>query len=195
MKEYSLYKDEQLMNEIKAGNMLAFDALYNKYNRKIFNFAVSILKSTEDAENILQDVFLKLWLNRNNIEKGSSVRYYIFSIAYNSSITIIRERMKESRFFETLKRIQNIELDPVNLELEYKEMEGRLNEIIESLPARQKEVYILHKVEGLKYSEIAEKLNISVNTIENHMSRALKTIRERLGNYSLMSILFAFLYI
>jgi RNA polymerase sigma-70 factor (ECF subfamily) len=195
VKEYSLYKDEQLMNEIKAGNMLAFDALYNKYNRKIFNFAVSILKSTEDAENILQDVFLKLWLNRNNIEKGSSVRYYIFSIAYNSSITIIRERMKESRFFETLKRIQNIELDPVNLELEYKEMEGRLNEIIESLPARQKEVYILHKVEGLKYSEIAEKLNISVNTIENHMSRALKTIRERLGNYSLMSILFAFLYI
>ena len=195
MKGYSHYSDEQLMSEIKAGNMIAFDTLYHKYNRKIYNFAVSILKSTEDAENILQDVFLKLWMNRNKIEKDSSIRYYIFSIAYNSSITIFREKMKESRFLESLKNMQDIGHDPVNLEIEYKEMEGKLNEIIESLPDRQKEVYLLHKVEGLKYSEIAEKLNISVNTIENHMSRALKTIRERLGNYSLMTILFAYLFL
>lgn len=195
MKEYSQLSDEQLMSEIKAGNMLAFDTLYHKYNRRIYKFAVSILKSSEDAENILQDVFLKLWINRDNVEKYSSVRHYIFSITYNSSITIIRGKMKESRFLESLKNMQDFEHDPVNLEIEYKELEGKLNEIIESLPERQKEVYLLHKVEGLKYSEIAERLNISVNTIENHMSRALKFIRERLGNYSLMTILFAYLFL
>jgi len=195
VKEYSQLSDEQLMSEIKAGNMLAFDTLYHKYNRRIYKFAVSILKSSEDAENILQDVFLKLWINRDNVEKDSSVRYYIFSTTYNSSITIIRGKMKESRFLESLKNMQDFEHDPVNLEIEYKELEGKLNEIIESLPERQKEVYLLHKVEGLKYSEIAERLNISVNTIENHMSRALKFIRERLGNYSLMTILFAYLFL
>ena len=68
------------------------------------------------------------------------------------------------------------------MELEYNELTNKLDEIINALPQRQKEVYLLHKVEGLKYSEIAERLNISVNTIENHMSRALKTIREKLGN-------------
>jgi len=63
------------------------------------------------------------------------------------------------------------------------------------LPPRQKEVYMLHRVEGLKYNEIAERLNISVNTIENHMSRALKTIREKLGNYSLIAMLFWHLFV
>ena len=81
------------------------------------------------------------------------------------------------------------------MELEYKELTNKLDEIIKTLPQRQKEVYLLHKVEGLKYNEIAERLHISVNTIENHMSRALKTIREKLGNYSLIAILFWYLFV
>jgi RNA polymerase sigma-70 factor (ECF subfamily) len=81
------------------------------------------------------------------------------------------------------------------MELEYNELTNKLDEIIKGLPQRQKEVYLLHRVEGLKYNEIAERLHISVNTIENHMSRALKTIREKLGNYSLIAILFWYLFV
>jgi RNA polymerase sigma-70 factor (ECF subfamily) len=81
------------------------------------------------------------------------------------------------------------------MELEYNELKNKLDEIIKALPQRQKEVYLLHKVEGLKYNEIAERLNISVNTIENHMSHALKTIRAKLGNYSLIAGLFWFFFV
>ena len=91
--------------------------------------------------------------------------------------------------------MQEINEEPVNVELEYNELTNKLDEIIKELPQRQKEVYMLHKVEGLKYNEIAERLNISVNTIENHMSRALKTIRAKLGNYSLIAILFWYLFV
>jgi RNA polymerase sigma-70 factor (ECF subfamily) len=197
MKDFELYSDEELMLEIKAENMFAFDLLYKKYSRRLYKFGYSILKSQAEAEDLIQDVFLNLWKNRCNVEKDSSIKSYVFTIAYNSAISIIRKKAKESEFVEYLKSLQelNINEEPVNVELEYNELTNKLDEIIKALPQRQKEVYLLHRVEGLKYNEIAERLHISVNTIENHMSRALKTIREKLGNYSLIAILFWYLFV
>ena len=195
MKDFILYNDEELMQEIKADNMFAFDILYKKYCKRLYKFGNSILKSQVDTENLIQDVFLNLWENRQKVEKDSSIKSYVFTITYNSAISIIRKKARESEFVEYLKSLQDINVEPVNVELEYNELTNKLDEIIKELPQRQKEVYLLHRVEGLKYNEIAERLNISVNTIENHMSRALKTIREKLGNYSLIAILFWYLFV
>ncbi len=183
------------MQEIKADNMIAFDILYKKYSRRLLKFSFSILKSREESENILQDVFLNLWENRHKVENDSSVKYYIFTIAYNSSISLIREKARETKFIDFLKLRQNLAQEPVNVELEFNELKNRIDQIIDHLPQRQKEVYRLHRDEGLKYHEIAEKLKISVNTIENHMSRALKTIRKELGGYSLIASLYYFLFV
>jgi RNA polymerase sigma-70 factor (ECF subfamily) len=114
---------------------------------------------------------------------------------HNSAISLIRKKARTTQFIEYLKLQQNLNQEPVNVELEYNELKDRLDGIISHLPGRQKEVYILHKVKGLKYQEIAKRLNISENTIENHMSRALKTIREKLGSYSLVPLLFFFLFV
>ncbi len=195
MKEQIIYSDEELMQEIKADNMLAFDILYNKYCKRVYKFAFSILKSDEEAENLVQDVFLNLWENRNNVEKNSSIKSYVFTITYNSSISILRKKVRESEYVEYLKSLQEVREEPVDAGIEYKELTNKLEKIINELPQRQKEVYMMHRIEGLKYMEIAKLLKISVNTIENHMSRALKTIRERLDNYSLLSILFLYLFI
>ena len=195
MKDIILYSDEDLMQEIKADNMFAFDILYKKYCKKVYKFGYSILKSKEEAENLMQDVFLSLWVNRHKVEKDSSIKSYVFTITYNSAISTLRKKVRESEFVEYLKSLQEIREEPVDAGLEYKELTNKLEKIINELPRRQKEVYLKHKVEGLKYIEIAELLNISVNTIENHMSRALKTIREKLGNYSLFVILFWYLFV
>jgi RNA polymerase sigma-70 factor (ECF subfamily) len=195
MKGFVSYCDEELMQEIKADNMFAFDVLYKKYCKRVYKFGYSILKSPEDSENLMQDVFLNLWENRHKVEKDSSIKSYVFTITYNSAISIIRKKARQSEFVEYLKTLQEINEEPVNTELEYNDLVNKLDEIIKGLPPRQREVYMLHKVEGLKYREIAERLIISVNTIENHMSRALKTIREKLGNYSLIAILFWYLFV
>jgi RNA polymerase sigma-70 factor (family 1) len=195
MKDFAFYTDEELMREIKADNMIAFDVLYKKYCKRVYKFGNSILKSQEESENLMQEVFLNLWENRHKVEKDSSIKSYVFTITYNSAISVIRKKARESEFIEYLKTLQDINEEPVNTELEYNEIVNKLDEIIKELPQRQKEVYLLHKVEGLKYSEIAERLDISVNTIENHMSRALKTIREKLGNYSPVAILFWYLFV
>jgi RNA polymerase sigma-70 factor, ECF subfamily len=195
MKDFSLCNDEELMKEIKADNMLAFDLLYKKYSKRVYKFGFSILKTREESENLIQDVFLGLWENRNNVEKDSSVKSYLFTIAYNSAISVIRKKAKESRFFEYLKSIQEKDEEPANVKIEYEELKNKLDDIIIALPQRQKEVYMLHKDEGLKYNEIAARLNISVNTIENHMSRALKTIREKIASYTLIAILLYRLFV
>lgn len=195
MKEFFSYTDEELMLEIKADNMLAFDILYQKYSKRLYKFAFSILKSNEESENIIQDVFLNLWENRQKVDKDSSVKYYVFTIVHNSAISLIRKKARTTQFIEYLKLHQNLNQEPVNVEYEYNELKDRLDLIVNHLPLRQKEVYILHNVEGLKYQEIAKRLNISENTIENHMSRALRTIREKLGNYSFVPLLFFFLFV
>lgn len=195
MKDIALYSDEELMKEIKADNMFAFDSLYKKYCNKVYNFGFSILKSTEESENLMQDVFLNLWENRHKVEKDTSIKSYIFTITYNSAISIIRKKTRESKFIEYLMSLQEITEEPASVQLEYAELTNKLNDVINALPQRQKEVYLLHRVDCMKYSEIAERLNISVNTVENHMSRALKTIREKLGQYSLFAILFSYLFV
>lgn len=183
------------MAEIRADNMLAFDVLYKKYSKRLYKFSFSILKSREEAENITQDVFVNLWVNRNKIEKDSSVKYYIFTISYNSAVSVIRKKANESKFIEYVKTLQDLVQEPVDLQVEYNELNDQLNEIVNELPERQRDVFKLHKIEGLKYSKIAEKLNISVNTVENHMSRALKTIHRKLRSSSLTVILFSGLFV
>ncbi|NMB70702.1 MAG: RNA polymerase sigma-70 factor [Bacteroidales bacterium] len=195
MKGLSVHRDEDLMMEIKAGNMLAFDLLYRKYCSRIYKFSYSLLKSKEEAENLLQEVFLSLWECRFAIEKNASVKSYLFTVTYNTAISYLRKKAKECEFFQYLKSLQEPVDVLVDSELHYRDLEARLEEIINNLPQRQKEIYLMHKVDGLKYSEIAERLHISVNTIENHMARALKTIREKLSSYSLMGLLFFFLFV
>jgi RNA polymerase sigma-70 factor (ECF subfamily) len=179
------------MKEIKAGNLIAFDSLYRKYNKKIYN----LLKSSEDAENVLQDVFLNLWLNRGKLKKCSSVRLYIFKIAHNAAISVIRKKIKESQFIEELKSMQIYSENLTEIDAENNKLNYNLHKIINELPARQKEVYILHHIEGLKYSEISKRLNISTNTVENHMARALKTIRLKLTSYNLLILFIITLFL
>lgn len=186
--------DARLMREIRAGNMLAFDTMYNSYSKKIYKFAYSILKSREESENIVQDTFMKLWEKRENVEKDSSVKSYLFTIAYNSTIDLIRKKIKDDQFIEYLKSIQVTYENP-DIDYEYKELTEKLHKVIEQLPLRQKEVYLLYSEEGLSYQKIAEKLHISVNTVENHMSRALKNIRAKMDAYTLISLLFLYLFV
>ncbi len=182
------------MLEIRSGNMLAFDILYRKYSARLYKFAFSLLKTNEDAENIVQDVFLKLWLNREKVDKAASVKYFVFTIAYHSSISLIRKKLKESEFAEYLLSRQGSEQEPEMLLAEYNELDEKLNQVIASLPERQRDIYRLHMIDGLKYSEIAGRLGISENTIQNHMSRAIKTIRTKMGDYSLAALLFIYLF-
>lgn len=174
------YTDGRLMEELIDGNILAFDVIYYRYSKRIFKFAYSILKSSDESDNIVQDVFMILWENRNNIQKKSSLKSYLFSVTYNSVVSIMRRKASNLKFLEYLKTLQNYYQDYQLPEQQYSELHDKLTGIINALPERQREVYTMHKIGRLKYKEISKRLNISVNTVANHMSTALKNIRKRM---------------
>jgi RNA polymerase sigma-70 factor (ECF subfamily) len=175
--------------------MRAFDKIYYEYNPRLQKFVHSLLKSETDTEEIVQEVFVRVWENRQKIKSFGSFESYLFSIAYNTTINLLRKRVKEARTIEYIKSIQ-IEIDNSALDEnpDWHEIDGKINLLIEKMPARQKEVFKMRHFQGLSYKEIAGTLDLSVNTIENHLVKAHRFLKESLGNGYLSVLMFIFLF-
>ena len=188
--------DSETIKQFKADDMSAFDIIYRKYSQKLYRFAYSIIKVKPDAEGIVHEVFIKVWKNRNKIDEYLSFESYLFTITYNTTISFIRKKVKENKYTEYLKSIQNPSIQNTIIpEIEYKELKDKSEKIIGLLPPRQKQIYKLSREEELTYKEIAAKLSISVNTVETHMERALKSIRKKLGDVSIVLLILYYLFI
>ncbi len=184
------------MSRLRSGDMLAFDQVYEIYSHKLFSFVNKIIKEKKETEDIVQEVFLKIWESRENLDDHRLLNSYIFTIAYNSSISIIRKRLVDKKYMEHLKKLSIISLAPdVISEVEFNELNNLVHELIQNLPDRQKQVFLLHRENGMSYPEIAERLNISKNTVENHMVRALKYLRKNMDSTILVNMLFISLFL
>jgi len=176
--------------------MLAFDRVYELYSHKLFSFVFKILKNEAEADDIVQEVFVKIWESRLKLEDYKLLNSYIFTIAYNNSIDLIRKRINNTKYLEHLKNSVVINVTPnVISQIEFNELNILAEKLISNLSERQKQVYLLHREEGLTYPEIAEKLGISKNTVENHMVKALKYLRQNMDNSLLINMLFVSLFL
>jgi RNA polymerase sigma-70 factor (ECF subfamily) len=186
----------ELLTRLKNGDMLAFDRVYELYSHKLFSFVFKILKNEAEADDIVQEVFVRIWESRHKLEDYKLLNSYIFTIAYNNSIDLIRKRINNTRYLEHLKNSAVINITPnVVSQIEFNELNIQVEELIANLPERQKQVYLLHREESLTYHEIAERLGISKNTVENHMVKALKYLRQNMDNSLLINMLFVSLFL
>jgi RNA polymerase sigma-70 factor (family 1) len=187
---------QEILNSLKNGDMLAFDQVYELYSHKLFSFVFRILKNDDEAEDIVQEVFVKIWESRDKLADHKLLNSYIFTIAYNNSIDLIRKRINNSKYLEHLKNSSVIyEIPSIIGDVEFNELSSQVEKLIASLPERQKEVYLLHREKGLTYPEIAELMGISKNTVENHMAKALKYLRQNIHNSLLVNMLFICLFL
>ena len=174
-----------LVNALKDGNTWALEALFEQYHVKVFNFCYTYLKSKEETEEVVQDVFVKVWTYRQQIKSELSLNGLIFKIAKNLTLNKIRD----------YKHKQEVPLDnvvsPTNCTEEtifYKELEQELLKAIETLPPKRKQVFTLSRFNGLSNKEISEEMQISVNTVEGQMRKAIKHLNEYL-DYAVLIIL------
>jgi len=185
-----------LLLRLKNGDMLAFDRVYELYSHKLFLFVFRILKNDDEAEDIVQEVFVKIWESRDKLTDYKLLNSYIFTIAYNNSIDLIRKRINNSKYLERLKKSSVIHETPSIIgEVEFNELSSRVEKLIANLPVRQKEVYLLHREKGLTYPEIAEQLGITKNTVENHMAKALIYLRQNIDKSFLVNMLFVYIFL
>lgn len=189
--------DIRCIENLVNGDMRAFDEVYSFFSGKLYKFVYSIIKSESDAEDLVHEVFVKVWENRDKIriKNQSSFSSYLFTIAYNTTISFLRVKAKDSQYVEFVKSMQvdSVDeslLDELNDEAKYEQV----NLLIEQMPPKQREVFKLKYLQQLSYKEIAAKLGISVNTVENHINRAHKFLKEHLKGSYLAFLLFLYLF-
>jgi RNA polymerase sigma-70 factor (ECF subfamily) len=186
----------ELVKLLKKGDMAAFDAIYNKYCHKLHQFVFMYLKQKEDAKDIVQEVFIKIWQTREKIDVYASFDSFLFTIAYNTTMSLLRKRMSETKSREYLKSLQQIEnAEQVIDEIQFIELNHKVQGLLNQLTQRQKEIYLLSREEGLTHEEIAQKLNISESTVNNHLVTALKYLKSHLGSSLTVNVFFACLFL
>jgi RNA polymerase sigma-70 factor (ECF subfamily) len=175
-------KEKILVSLMKAGNSFAFEKLYNVYGKKLYNFAFNIIKNKEDAEGIVQNVFMKIWETRSEINTEQSFSGYIFRIARNMLINQLKKALTEKVYLNYLLTFPEETGFPVEQEINFLELNMEIERLVNSLPEKRREIFLLSRNEGLTYKEIAEKLNISVNTVNTQISKSLEHIRDHLAS-------------
>lgn len=195
MEEENLSSDYQLVKKLKNGDTDAFDELFRGYAHRLLQFSLTYLKSDEDAEEIVQEVFIKVWSKRKELKPGNSFKSYLFTIAFNfikkRFIKIAREKaFKDNIIYSYLE--QENDLDKL---IDYKSLLGKVEMIINSMPPRRKEIFIKRKYHDLTLKQIAEEMGISPNTVENQLSAAQKYIKEKLEKEKLAGLLFFILFV
>lgn len=185
--------DANLACRIKYGEQEAYQQLFKKYAPKIYHFSLSYLKNGSDAEELVQDVFLKVWEKREILDASKNVKAYIFKIAVNSIYDFIRRKNIESAFNNfaqvNFNKSSNDTWDTVIFE----EMQTTLNELVAQMPEQRRKVFRLSKIKGLTNDEIAKKLNISKRTVENQLYRAISFLKEHFRKESMFALLFFYL--
>jgi RNA polymerase sigma-70 factor (family 1) len=186
--------DNELVVSLQKGDVEAFDLIYAKYSGKLYAFGLKYLRSKEEAEELVQSVFLKLWENHKNLRKELSFKSYLFTIAYNDICKLFRKRNYKQRFIsETI--YENSQLSSESEEeLDYKSLLERVQKIIEKLPERQKSIFVKSRQEGKSSKEIAEEVGLTSGTVDNYISESLKFIRIRLRNEDFALLLFVSLF-
>ena len=186
--------EREIVEDFKEGMASAFDQLYEAYCLKLYGFAFSILKSKEDAEEVVQNTFFKIWEKRKSIDSNHTFKSFLFTVAYHVSVDLLRERLKEKKYREIIltKSTANYNLEEV---IEFGNLLEHVELIVKELPPRKQMIYQLSRVNHLSYNEIAEKLNISVKTVENGINYSMNFIKSRLGKDSMIILLYAALFI
>lgn len=169
--------DEMLLTGIGKGDRSAFKILYNRYRHKVYVYALRIVKSTVSAEDILHDVFLKLWLNKSAATIENLDRYLQVA-ARNQALNLLRKQKLEVLYKQYVRNDEQVYMaDTTDEHVHGRETADLIDSAKKMLPPQQRMVYELCKEKGLKYEEVADQLSISKLTVKTHMQLALRSLK------------------
>jgi RNA polymerase sigma-70 factor (family 1) len=157
-----------------------FEAIFHSYKGRVYSYVLAIVKSGENAEEVTQEVFIKLWLCREMLEQVDNLDAFVFVIARNKALDHLRKAAYDVRLLNALKGYQSEGVSDVDELMTAKDYQVMVAQAVRALSPQRKKVYELSRVEGLNHEEIADRLKLSRNTVKNHLVEALRLIRQHL---------------
>jgi len=172
----------RLLYELSQGSEMAFTQLYNQYKNVVFSTALKITKSRDLAEEVVQDVFLKIWQNHQNLAEISSIENYLFIISRNHIFDMIKKIARDSAVVSNV-NYKSTSANDTDEAIKDDQYNVILTQIVEQLPPQQQKIYKMAKWDGLSHQKIGEDLGISTETVKKHMAQALKFVRIKISPY------------
>jgi RNA polymerase sigma-70 factor (ECF subfamily) len=181
---------DQTTTNISSTNLHdTFEQLFKSHFTPLCMFSRKYVNDLDVAKDIVHNVFIDLWDKRETVDFSKPMKSYLFTSVHNRSLNHVRDNKKFTRDLTPLEHAESLENTDVNALKNEIELEEKLSTALNILPGKCKEVFMLSRFEGLKYKDIAEKLDISVKTVETQMTKALKMLREHLKDYLVLLIL------
>ena len=184
---YSSFDDKDLLLKLKAGQKKAFDEIYNRYAKFLFHYAHKCLNNWDDTDDFVQDLFFKLWTNKESINVFGSLRAYLTRCLKNLIIDKYRHQKLETNYLRDLD-IRDLQDNSTESYINQKDYKNVLQQHIKELPAKMQQILVLRKLEDLSILEIADQLNISKQTVKNQVLTAMSRLKSSLNYNSLFSI-------
>ncbi len=177
-------EDQKTVKEIRKGDLKTFEVLFKKLYARLCNYANNYVHDMDVSEEVVQELFYKLWEKRGKLNINVSLKSYMYRAVYNGCLQYLNHRTIEMRYEEYRKKQHKVYDSDASEEIRTRELNEIINDTLNSLPERCRTIFDLNRNEGLKYREIAEKLSLSVKTIEANISKALKLLRKNLKEYT-----------
>jgi RNA polymerase sigma-70 factor, ECF subfamily len=179
---------------LKLGDRSAFERIYRCFGPKLHAFTRKMVHNKEDTEEVVQEVFLKLWERKHFLDPEQNFDSYLFRIAKNLVYNKTRHQVYEMAYGKYLSRQQNAPENTTQHQIDYQELRYLLEETYTGMPATRKQVFMMSRLEGLSNGEIADQLQTSNSNIENHINKALNDIRKKLQRYKIIYLVLFFLF-
>ena len=173
---------------LAKGDLGAFEAFFEAYKKRVFGVALKMLKSSVEAEDIVQEVFLSIWQSRARLDKINDPEAYLFTITHNAIFTRLKKASRDQKLLNTVLHHIALKQNITEETIAAHETDKLISETIQQLPPQQRTVYELSKLEGLSYNEIAERMHLPPNTVRNHLAESMKTIRIVLKKWSVFIV-------
>ncbi len=181
----TLNNEAGLLQSLARGDEKAFEQIYSRYSPIVFRTAKQFLQNDQLAADLLQDIFITIWIRRDSFVKVNNISAYLITMSRNLALTYLRDLAKEVTEKEKWAAVLPDTENETEQRLNRKTLGKILEESINQLPPQQKRVFSLAKLEGLSYEEIAGKMNISTTTVKQHIIAANKSVRRRLEEYGI----------
>jgi RNA polymerase sigma-70 factor (ECF subfamily) len=175
-----MLRDTDITWRIRNGDIGQFESLFRSSYVSLVRYAKTLIKDHDTAEEIVQDLFFRLWQDKEKLNIESSLSGYLFRSVHNKCLHYIEHKRVIERHAEEMSYSQSESQESPSDILNYKELQEKIASILEKLPERCGKIFTMSRFEGLKYSEIADKLSVSIKTVEANMGRALKEFRKEL---------------